>query len=787
MRRGLMLFIGMLCIFCRADATVREFHLTDYLRHDWRDEVVHFPVDFQRGECDGAHYRLTRTGDAQPVPAQLIEMTRYPDGSVRQARLVFRCDLPAGQTRGWRLETGASAPAQHVPALAREGRRMVLSSGPLSLLVPVGKHRYDTPIAAAAAPAPLLGVKGPDGIWRGHGRLESAEHITSYQAEVIENGPVLLAYRIEYRFTGDKYYRVTLRLYHGLNYAQVSEEANVDPDSRFLFSAYAGFAPTHYVAPDRDAQPLSYREDRRLLRFFFNTYFHQIYDFKDWVAFFHDAPSSKDYLAFVKVHGGAWSSPLHNAIHFAETREPDLRLEATLRPCRREWLVAMFDRTRLHEEEKGSPRPDVLRRLCVSVGFAALDRVKEWTLAWPLSRRERPVSAEERADAAQLLQGLSGLVNSSLVDGPYGENHALGYGQRIAMWRLYPRVAGTGALSGEDERFVRAALAYLAYTAMERDYFAWYLPLLPHEDTADAEEPLQNWHYNFYMMNTNFDASRFCGVAEIALSLRDHPEFSRFMAHYTQCVRLHLNNTFSEDGVYHESISYQCWDLFLLTRTAARVRQETGADLFAEPRLHRAFHSLLELATPPDARYPGAPRALPHFGSHDPMDGMRGTWGELLTLASAAYAERDPELAAGLSWLWQQLGCTGAGPTAVPRPPALQSTRLRGWGAVLHAKCGTPRESYVLFRCDPFVGRYLNEENSFYLFARGRPLILTPSDGFADIAQFSTTAENTVSFNGLGNYEQNWGNWARWRGMPRWADMITCAARYREIATSARG
>ena len=148
---------------------------------------------------------------------------------------------------------------------------------------------------------------------------------------------------------------------------------------------------------------------------------------------------------------------------------------------------------------------------------------------------------------------------------------------------------GRGRCRVEDERFVRAALAYLAYTAMERDYFAWYLPLLPHEDTADAEEPLQHWHYNFYMMNTNFDASRFCGMAEIALSLRDHPDFARFMAHYTQCVHLHLDNTFSEDGFYHESISYQCWDLFLLARTAARVRQETGVDLFAEPRLHRAF------------------------------------------------------------------------------------------------------------------------------------------------------------------------------------------------------
>ena len=189
----LLLFIAVICLFTPADAAVRDFHLTDYLRHDWRDEVVYFPVDFQRGECDGAHYQLTQATDGAPVPAQLIDMTRYRDGSVRQVRLAFRCDLPAGQTCEWRLMTGPQLPAQTAPAPVREEENVVLSSGPLSLLAPGGEHRYRTPIAAAAAPAPLLGVKGSDGLWRGSGRLESAERITRWRAELIENGPVLLA------------------------------------------------------------------------------------------------------------------------------------------------------------------------------------------------------------------------------------------------------------------------------------------------------------------------------------------------------------------------------------------------------------------------------------------------------------------------------------------------------------------------------------------------------------------------------------------------------------------
>ena len=287
-----MLFIGMLCIFCRADATVREFHLTDYLRHDWRDEVVHFPVDFQRGECDGAHYRLTRTGDAQPVPAQLIEVTRYPDGSVRQARLVFRCDLPAGQTRGWRLDTGATAPAQ--PCRRSRVRGTAWCSPPArspcwcrwgaSLSHPDRRRGGAGAVAGGEgsgwgmARARAAGVGGarhqlPGG---GHRKRPGAarlpHRVSLHRRQILPGDPPSLS-------------RPQLR--------PGERGGECRSRSRFVFSAYAGFAPTHYVAPGQDAQPLTYRKDRRLLRFFFNTYFHQIYDFKDWVAFFRDDPPAR--------------------------------------------------------------------------------------------------------------------------------------------------------------------------------------------------------------------------------------------------------------------------------------------------------------------------------------------------------------------------------------------------------------------------------------------------------------------------------------------------------------
>ncbi|MBI2190776.1 MAG: hypothetical protein HYU36_02175 [Planctomycetes bacterium] len=742
--------------------------MTDHLRHDWTGEVVSFPVEFQRGECDGRSLALTQAWDGKRVPCQLVDVRRHPGGGIQHARLAFIADLPARQSRTWRLEWGHQAkgtlPETQMSAV-REQDGLVLSSGVMALRVPARPRRFLMPVPASEVPAPILAVKGPDGQWRGRGWLESPLKVKGYETAFLEDGPVLKAYQVTYRFAGDKNYSVTFRLFNGLTYAHVTEEAQVDKTSRFVFSIRHGFEPTHLVRANKPAEPVTYSENSRLNRFFFNNYFGQVsnsppFDFSDWIGFFREEAASRDYLAFVKVHGGSWTSPFHNAIHFVRRTDPDLRLESPLRPCRREWLVALLDRTRSPDLTEAYGRPGVLTKLCVKVGYAPLDEVKDMALSWPSTPKPRPLTDRDRDLAKMVMERLARLFPSCLTEGPYGLNQALNYGQWKDLWPAYGFLAGTGALAEEDERFVRAAFALLAYLAMDRDFFAWYLPLLPREDTSDAEEPLQNWRYNFYMMNTNFDACRFTGVAEIALSLRDHPDFKKFIDHFKQCLKLHLENVFSEDGFYHEAISYKAFNLFQLTFTAERLKREIGLDVFDEPRLKKGYGCLLQLATPPDPRYGGA-LTLPRYASWDPMPGVTRLWHvqgrTLLASASDGCLDRDPELAGALSWLFLQTRSQGPPPQAAPKAPVLTSQRLRGWGAVLRTDFGTDRESYVLFRCDPFVGRYLNMENSFYYYARGRPLLLNPHDGFEGQEPFGSLADNRISFNGTSVYEHWWG------------------------------
>jgi hypothetical protein len=759
MARGTIWLVLLIALPGRAWPGTRDFTITDHLRHHWKDEVVRFSVEFAPGECDGKNIALVQAWDGRRVPCQLTEATRHAEGSVRQARLTFLAEVPARQSRTWRFEwgrRGPQPPSDPPLTAARDGEALVLSSGAIAVRAPYGQRRFSPPMHAAQAPGPLLGVEGPDRQRRGQGWLESPLAVEGYETTLLEDGPVLKAARVDYRFAGGKTYRFTVRVYQGLNYAHVVEEADVDKASKFVFSAHAGFSPTHSIRPYQAPEPLRYQEDRRLIRFFFNTYIHQVFDFKDWIGLYRNESSSKDFLAFVKVNGGDWTSPLHNTIHFLERKSPDLRLEAALRPCRREWLVAMFDRTKVPELTSNRQAP--LSLLCARVGLVPLDEVKDMVLSWPIKERPAARQPDDRRTAEKLLERWGGKAHTALTDGVYDGDGPLMFGYSKDSARDYGRVAGTGVLSADDERFVRAAMAFLAYVGMNRDYFAWYFPLLPREDTSDAEEPLQNWRYNFYMMNTNFDANRFTGIGEMALSLREHPDFDKFLNHYKQCLRLHLDNTFSEDGYYHEDISYKVYDLFRLAETMHRMKREIGLDTFDEPRFKKGLWCLIKMLTPPDPRYGGA-RTLPPFGDHDPFLGVQYGWGDMLLGRMAeTYAERDPELAGALAWAWSQSGIKAPAPKVAPKIPALRSETIRGWGAVLRSPGLGERESYLLFRCDPFVGRYVNIENGVHIYAKGRPLVVTPQGGgFEGNDPFGSLGRNKVNFNGTAVYEHWWG------------------------------
>ena len=115
--------------------------------------------------------------------------------------------------------------------------------------VPVGK--YTAPAGGApnySVPGPIIAFKGPDGIWRGHGYLETYRRLTGFEGRV-EAGRGSL----RYTFEDDKQYLVTIEARHGA--ILLEEQCHLGPRNLWVFDCFYGdWLPTAGFALDRNGR-----------------------------------------------------------------------------------------------------------------------------------------------------------------------------------------------------------------------------------------------------------------------------------------------------------------------------------------------------------------------------------------------------------------------------------------------------------------------------------------------------------------------------------------------------
>ncbi len=128
---------------------------------------------------------------------------------------------------------GANAPAPSEPLPLVLATR-VLSAATFQVKVPAGT--YTAPKGGAknyTVPGPIVAFKGVDGVWRGHGYLETYPKLLAF-AGTLENRKAHLLYTFE----GDASYEVTLTARDGV--VLVDEHSRLGPRNLFVFDCYYG-------------------------------------------------------------------------------------------------------------------------------------------------------------------------------------------------------------------------------------------------------------------------------------------------------------------------------------------------------------------------------------------------------------------------------------------------------------------------------------------------------------------------------------------------------------------
>jgi len=151
---------------------------------------------------------------------------------------------PAGETP---VGGANSPPPSPPPALVLQTGELVC--GDFAVKVPVGQ--YTAPPGGAPAysvAGPIAAFRGPDGLWRGHGYLETFPRLLRFSGTLEKT-----AARLEYHFENGRSYRVSLAAGRGA--VLMEEESDLGPRNVYVFDCYYGhWLPSAGFAVDAAAQ-----------------------------------------------------------------------------------------------------------------------------------------------------------------------------------------------------------------------------------------------------------------------------------------------------------------------------------------------------------------------------------------------------------------------------------------------------------------------------------------------------------------------------------------------------
>jgi hypothetical protein len=235
-------------------AETRSISIAEPFGLAWGPDRIDEPVSFPEGAVSPQGVSLKDAAGAA-VPVQLSPVELWPDGtSVKSGVASFMATLAPDEKKSWTLSAGKE-PVTQAPSdvkAAAVGSTIELSNAKTGIRLVGGKQAFSPPVAGDKLPAPIQGVRLPNGKWIGKGAWQTDLPCTGYSAEITASGPVFAQAKIRYDFEGGKSYSATIELNAGQDLAIVSEEYNLSEGKRYPMTGLDGMQADEryaYVLP----------------------------------------------------------------------------------------------------------------------------------------------------------------------------------------------------------------------------------------------------------------------------------------------------------------------------------------------------------------------------------------------------------------------------------------------------------------------------------------------------------------------------------------------------------
>ncbi len=403
-----------------ADWTV-QFTIKDYLEeYVFPEQLISYELKFPPRTVRAENLRLTAEQDGQVIPYQLG--TVQTDGAfLRSAAIRFRTDLPLGGERQFVLTNDSTYRADFIDqALLRDRdaarHTAVLDAGTQQVLVPYGSWKPAR--AMREVPAPILKLSRGNMNWVAAGRLEGNILVKEIHTDILEDGPLMLAYRIRYHLSEDKRYTVVLTIRAGDDYVTVDEYfegIRLEDQLAFRLSYSDGINPDARIAMANNGDYLErsgpYDKGLRDGQFPFSLgIFGPNVGCPRSVLLYRDDDPASDAIAFSLYRLHDWKTHIRHTWWTASQGEGNLRfshrdsekyMKIRLIGAERHWAVSILSRRQVAIQSQDGSRDcywyanaemkgwdnrmrggDPAARLFQRLGAYSLDWVKDLVFDW---------------------------------------------------------------------------------------------------------------------------------------------------------------------------------------------------------------------------------------------------------------------------------------------------------------------------------------------------------------------------------------------------------------------
>ncbi len=513
--------------------------------------------------------------------------------------------------------------------------------------------------------------------------------------------------------------------------------------------------------------------------------------------------NGRDCLGLAVTHDGDWTFIPENPISMLPRKGPSLVLRAGCKAGIRKWLLFFADAAKSTPESYWDSPAATFRRKYETTLDWVKDLVLEWDEVPDSQRPIAACSREDVAHARELFQTFQPLrrygefldPDAELVQGqfdagghyPLNDEHredpmsawlmkptaktadilkrgiiegirrrvdgflgpvghrkdicgSINLGRTLRPFmQMYDIVAPHMQLTNEEQRYLKAAVAFLCYKINDRHYWNAEAIVL-HSDhprschrTAWFPSRESDWcTYNVDTAPHNFHIDLYTSMGSAAMAFPGHPCSRQWIDQTLSYVEREFDNWIFKNGAFIESATYTLATLDWWVPYFAMLKQVRIRDYFLDERFQRMCYALARLQGPYDRRI--RRHSFTVMG-----DAMYPSGGGNILAWVAGLAREDRAFSAAMMGAWKRSGMQLNNPgqqglsfydalfiePSLPSAPvrALPSEHVDGLGLVLRDKQGTKDEVFFFIKCGKIYSHFHYDEGSFFLFADQVPLL----------------------------------------------------------------